>query len=56
MKRSPSGHWALVVKKKEGKDVSNIKTIKRKKEAKVEGDVVSKSLRECKEEWQKDLD
>ena len=49
MKRSASECLTLVVKKKEGKNVSNLKTRKRKKEAKISGDLEHKSLRECKE-------
>ena len=53
MKRSDSEYWTLVVKKKEGKKVSNLKISKGKKESKIAYDVEYKISRECKEEWKK---
>ena len=46
----------MVVKNKEWKQFSNLKTSKRKKEVKIVGDMECKTLREFKEECKKHLD
>ena len=44
-------HWTLMVKKKEGKLVSQLKLNKLKKEARIEDNNDDKNLTECDDEW-----
>ena len=48
--------WNLVVKKKQGTNVSKVRLNKRKKEAEIAGNEEDGSLRAVEEKWQKVLD
>ena len=55
-KRDALQCWNMVIKKKQGKNESNVRVKRRKKEAEITGNEDSKSIEEAVEEWQKALD
>ena len=55
-KRAAVQYWSMVVKKKQGKNVSQVRIRKRKKEADIACDEDGTSLREAEEKWEKALD
>ena len=55
-KRTAVQHWNMVVKKKQGKNESNVRIKRRKKEAKIAGKEDRISTEEAEEEWQNAVD
>ena len=54
--RSSVKYWTAMIKKKEGKSVSQLRLNKWKKDARLEGNDDNKRLSECKNEWSKALE
>ena len=56
MKRADVQCWDMVVKKKQGKNESNVRIKRRKKEAEIAGSENCMSTEGAEEEWQKVVD
>ena len=56
MIRSSVKYWTAMIKKKEGKSVSQLRLNKWKKDARLGGNDDNKRLSECKNEWSKALE